>query len=95
MHYVRAVGIGSTPDAQDARIVLHVPGSSPCMSIKKAGEWLRMGRLDDSGYRQIVESIERLKEMWKRGIGTHLSNVEDRGVWVSLGENRHMKRNYI
>jgi hypothetical protein len=95
MQYIRAVGIGSGPDASCAKLVLQVPGASPCMTMKKAREWLRIKRLDSSGYRQLVGSVERLQDMWRRGMHTHLEHVEDSAVWDSLGDNRHRKRTYL
>ena len=95
MQYVRAVGIGSGVESAYARLVLQVQGRSPCMTLRRAEASMKRQRIDASTYRQIAGAVERLRDMWRRGIQTHVAHVEDAGVWESLGENRHRKRTYL
>ena len=89
--YCRAVALGGTQAARDARLCLRVAGEQPSTMLRSAGGMLRAGKLDSDTFGMIYDAIRNTATMYWKGIYTHIMPTTFESGWRPLGNGGHMR----
>ena len=91
--YLRTIALGSGLPARQAKRCLGVKGNTVSGTRNSFECDLVAKRLDDSGYRDAIEAVDRMAAMYERGAYTHEVSTSHFDGWLDIGNGGHMKRN--